>query len=122
LSKTNLATPSTGLIQQYSTDVKQTEDNMLQAMKVLKQSGTLDILAEGILANYTDGEPAASFARFALGNGIHYCTANKAPIALFYDELCALAAKNGCKFRFESACGDGVPIFNLVPLNVCVDL
>lgn len=109
----------------YDNTTKAGTDDILRHMEILKASQKIDTLVEGIIANYIDAEPAISFARWALGNGIHYCTANKAPVALFYDELTALGrstphirlTQNGnplqTKFRFESACGDGVPLFSL---------
>lgn len=109
----------------YDKNTKADTADVLAHLEFLKQAGKLDVLVEGIIANYEDAEPAVSFARWALSHGVHYCTANKAPVALFYDELTELGKKTPhhrlqgqgldalTKFRFESACGDGVPLFSL---------
>jgi homoserine dehydrogenase len=73
-----------------------------------------DILFETSPLNPTDGEPAISYIRRALGRKIHAVTANKGPIAFAYRELKALSAQSGAKFRFEGAVMDGAPVFNLV--------
>jgi homoserine dehydrogenase len=66
------------------------------------------------LAISSRGEPAASHISSALSRGLHAVTANKGPVAFAYPELARLAARNGCKFLFESTVMDGAPVFNLV--------
>jgi homoserine dehydrogenase len=78
------------------------------------ESCDADILFETSPLNPTDGEPAISYIRRALGRKIHAVTANKGPIAFAYRELKALAAQSGAQFRFEGAVMDGAPVFNLV--------
>jgi len=64
------------------------------------------------------GEPAITFTREALKRGINVVSANKGPAAFAYNELKALAEKQGCKFLHESAVMDGAPVFNLYKDNL----
>src|SRR5260370_14377895 len=59
------------------------------------------------------GEPAISHIRAAFARHIPVVTANKGPIAHAYAQLKDEAARAGVKFRFESTCMDGAPIFNM---------
>jgi homoserine dehydrogenase len=72
-----------------------------------------DILFETTPLNPIDGEPAATYIRYALDRGINVVTANKGPIAFAQRELRALARERGAKFRFEGTVMDGAPVFNL---------
>jgi len=68
-------------------------------------------------ATYTDiktGEPATSHIRAALEKGMHVVTTNKGPVALFYQELQALAAEKGVRFLFEGTVMSGTPVLNLI--------
>eukprot|EP00927_Polykrikos_kofoidii_P067089 TRINITY_DN62612_c0_g1_i1.p1 TRINITY_DN62612_c0_g1~~TRINITY_DN62612_c0_g1_i1.p1 ORF type:complete len:393 (-),score=49.94 TRINITY_DN62612_c0_g1_i1:41-1219(-) len=86
----------------------------LTIFRDLRERGLLDVISEAIPANYESGEPALSVIREALRLGVHVVSANKAPVALALDELEALSATEpACRFLFESACMDGVPLFNL---------
>ncbi len=72
-----------------------------------------DVLFENTPVSYADGEPAVSYLRAALENGMHVITANKGPVVHAYRELTDLAISQGRKFFFESAVMDGAPIFSL---------
>lgn len=72
-----------------------------------------DILFETTPVNYETGQPAVDYIRTALGLGMHVVTANKGPVVHAYRELTELAEAKGCKFYFEAAVMDGVPIFSL---------
>lgn len=72
-----------------------------------------DILFETSPLNASDGEPATSYIRRALGRKINVVTANKGPVAFAYRELKTLAAQSGAQFRFEGTVMDGAPVFNL---------
>ena len=74
----------------YDTNTLAGTEIILGYLEKLRAANRIDVLVEGIVANYRDGEPAVGFARWALGQGISYCTANKAPVALFYRELTEL--------------------------------
>ena len=60
------------------------------------------------------GEPAAGYIRQALNSGMHVITSNKGPEAWCFDELNALAKKNGRLFLYESSVMGGAPLFSLV--------
>jgi homoserine dehydrogenase len=77
------------------------------------RASNADVLFENTPVNYTDGQPAVSYLRAALGQGMHVITANKGPVVHAYRELTGLAAQHGRKFYFESAVMDGAPIFSL---------
>jgi len=79
---------------------------------VIKQSGA-DIIAEATFTNPVDGEPAATFCRWALESGIHVVTTNKGPIALHGAELKALARQHGVAFEYEGAVMSGTPVIRL---------
>jgi len=79
---------------------------------VIKQSGA-DIIAEATFTNPVDGEPAATFCRWALESGIHVVTTNKGPIALHGAELKALARQRGVAFEYEGAVMSGTPVICL---------
>ena len=72
-----------------------------------------DILFEATPVNYETGQPAVDYIRTALGLGMHVATANKGPVVHACRELTELAESQGCKFYFEAAVMDGVPIFSL---------
>ena len=71
------------------------------------------VLFENTPVNYVDGQPAVSYLRTALGQGMHAISANKGPVVHAYRELTELAKQQGRKFYFESAVMDGAPIFSL---------
>lgn len=57
-------------------------------------------------------EPATDFMLKAMKAGKHVVTANKAAVALAYDELMDTARANKVMFRFEASVGGGIPILN----------
>lgn len=79
---------------------------------VIKQSGA-DIVAEATFTNPVDGEPAATFCRWALEAGKHVVTTNKGPIALHGAELKQLAKANGVAFEYEGSVMSGTPVLRL---------
>lgn len=72
-----------------------------------------DFLLENSPVNYDSGQPAVSHIQSALESGMHAISANKGPVVHAFEELTALAAKNGKRFLFESAVMDGAPIFSV---------
>jgi homoserine dehydrogenase len=72
-----------------------------------------DVLFENTPVSYMDGEPAVTYLRTALEQGLHAITANKGPVVHAYRELTQLARSKDRKFYFESAVMDGAPIFSL---------
>lgn len=73
-----------------------------------------DVVIEISPLNYLTGEPALTHVRTALAAGKHVITANKGPIAVAYDRLCAAARRRHRQLRFEGTVMDGFPVFNLV--------
>ena len=72
-----------------------------------------DILFENSPVNHLTGQPAVDYLKAALNKGMHAVTANKGPVVHAFNELTALAAQKGVRFRFESTVMDGAPIFSL---------
>jgi homoserine dehydrogenase len=72
-----------------------------------------DVLIELSPTNLTDGEPAASYMRAAIANGMHVITANKGPIALHFAELRRLAAAANVYLGFEGTVMSGTPALRL---------
>lgn len=71
-----------------------------------------DILLEATPSNYIDAEPALTYLLTSLRHGRDAVTCNKAPVAMHYDALQAVATKSGARLRFESTVMDGTPIFS----------
>ena len=71
-----------------------------------------DAVLESIPVNYETGEPALSYLRMALENGMHAITANKGPVVHGYSELSQLARERNRRFLFESTVLDGAPVFS----------
>ena len=61
-----------------------------------------------------DARPAIDHVRLALLSRMHVISANKGPVAIAFRELRELAARVDCRYLFEAAVMDGIPIFNLV--------
>ena len=72
-----------------------------------------DVLVEVSFTDLQSGEPATSFIRRALGNGMHVATTNKGPIALNYPELHQLARQNKAEIGFEGTVMSGTPTMGL---------
>ncbi|MDG1819909.1 MAG: homoserine dehydrogenase [Porticoccaceae bacterium] len=79
----------------------------------LIQAGITDILSEATFTNAETGEPATTYCRQALEQGVHVVTTNKGPVALALDSLTDIAQQNNCEFRFEGAVMSGTPVLNL---------
>merc|ERR1740117_1656798 len=89
-------------------------DEQLEVLSVLHRNGRLAAVIEASPANYDTAEPAISITRHALRLGVHVVSANKGPVAVALTELRSIAAAApSCRYLFESACMDGVPIFNM---------
>lgn len=72
-----------------------------------------DVLVEASPVNLADGEPAISHVRAALESGMHVVTANKAPLALAYTDIMALAQEHGRRLLFSATVGGGLPAVNI---------
>lgn len=80
--------------------------------EVIKNSPA-DIIVEATFTSPIDGEPALSHVRSALASGKHVVTTNKGPVALYRQELNALAEENGTRFEFEGSVMSGTPVLRL---------
>ena len=77
-----------------------------------------DILIEVSPTDVKTGGTGLKSITHALEKGKDVITVNKGPLALKFQELIALAKKNGCKFRFEGSVGGAMPIINLCHENL----
>ncbi|MCQ2560422.1 MAG: hypothetical protein MJ186_00075 [Clostridia bacterium] len=102
-----------------------TEDNNAdwtdEPADALVYCGEYDVLVELSPLNIQTGQPAANRIKHALHMKKSAVSANKGPIAWYYEDLKAMASAKGGKFLFESTVMDGTPIFNLRDrcLNFC---
>lgn len=84
-------------------------DASLEALRPL----AYDLLLDASPANLTDGEPGLSWVRAALEQGRSVVLANKAPLALDYAGLHALARQNGARLAFSATVCGGLPVINV---------
>ena len=84
-----------------------------EALDMVK-SADADMMIEMTYTDIKTGEPATSHIRAALEKGMHVTTSNKGPVALFINELTALAKNKGVKFFYEGTVISGTPLLNLV--------
>ncbi len=93
----------------------------LDAFAVIRDSEA-DVVVELTPTDLRTGEPAAGYIRFALTSKKHVVTTNKGPVALFGNELLALARENGVEFRFEGTVLAGTPLFSLVEFTLATPI
>jgi len=72
-----------------------------------------DAVFETTSLNPDSGQPAIDYLRAVLDVGAHAITANKGVLVHGYQELAALARKQGKRLLFESAVLDSAPVFSL---------
>ncbi|WP_292460777.1 homoserine dehydrogenase [Methanothermococcus sp.] len=72
-----------------------------------------DAIVEATPTNIETGEPAKTHMIEAFKNGKHVITANKGPLALYFNELTSYAEKYNKIFRYEASVGGAMPIINL---------
>ena len=73
-----------------------------------------DAMLEVTYTDITTGQPATDHIRSALGRGMHVTTTNKGPLALFSNELEALAKSKNVRFLYEGTVMAGTPLLNLI--------
>ncbi len=88
------------------------DDTYADSVKVLDMVD-YDILIEVSPTDIKTGGAGLKNITHALECGKDIITVNKGPLALKFQDLIALARKNGCKFRFEGTVGGAMPIINL---------
>ncbi len=79
----------------------------------LAENGEYDVIVEMTPLDIFTGQPATDHLRKAMERGKHAVTANKGPIAWYYNDLKKLADKMDVQFYYETTVMDGTPIFNL---------
>jgi len=118
---TGIADSKSGMIDAAGIDI----GKVLAAKKATGRCGTTDIRADDVIAradydtlievsptNALTGEPASGYIRTALSRKKHVVTSNKGPVALQYQELRSLAAKNGVSLRYEATVAGAIPIMH----------
>ncbi len=87
-----------------------------QNFEDILQDSSIRVVAEAIGGL----EPAHTYAVKTLSAGKHFVSSNKHLICTYYDELHALAQKNGVSIRYTSAVGGGIPwLYNLKRVIRC---
>ncbi|MDO4988456.1 MAG: homoserine dehydrogenase [Synergistes sp.] len=80
----------------------------------LMEAARVNVLAECTPTNLNDGEPGLSHIRDALSRGISVTTTNKGPLAVAFDDLVALAKRNGAEFLYEGVVMSGTPLIDMI--------
>ncbi len=80
----------------------------------LIQEREVDVVVIAIPSNLRSGEPALSYAKRALENGIHVITTNKGCVLRGYRELQELAHRSSSYFKFEGTVLSGTPVISLL--------
>jgi len=70
-------------------------------------------LVEASYTNFETAEPATSYMKAALTTGKHVVTSNKGPIALYYQELAALAKRYKLELGVEGTVMSGTPTMRM---------
>ena len=86
-----------------------TADNISEWLKAAQP----DAVFETTSLNPDSGQPAIDYLRAVLDAGAHAVTANKGVLVHGYQELAALARKQGKRLLFESTVLDSAPVFSL---------
>lgn len=121
LTITGIADSKSGVIDGAGIDI----GAVLAAKKATGRCGTPDLRAEDVIGradydvlvevsptNALTGEPAIGFIQAALSRKKHVVTSNKGPVALQFQELRSLAAKNDVSFRYEATVAGAIPIMH----------
>lgn len=74
--------------------------------------GRINLLVEVSPTNIKDGEPALSYIKKALSNGIHVVTGNKGPFLYNFRELFEIAENKGCFLGIGCTAGAALPTIN----------
>ncbi len=72
-----------------------------------------DALVETTPTNITDGEPALTHVRLALGRGLHVVSATKGPFLRHYGELRALATRREVALKVSAAAAAALPTIDV---------
>jgi len=85
----------------------------VSAALALARTADYDLLLEASPVNLTDGEPAMSCVRVALGRGRSVVLANKAPLVLDYAGVHELAGQHDARLSFSATVCGGLPVINV---------
>jgi homoserine dehydrogenase len=101
--------------QKFSRDLKEWD-----ALTMIRECNAT-VVCELAFTDLETGEPAISHCKAAFETGKHLVTSNKGPAALAYNDLKAVAEKNGLRFLIEGTVMSGTPVLNLAegPLAGC---
>ena len=97
---------SEGNIRSYEGDLKGWD-----SLKTIKESNA-DVVVEVTPTDIKTGEPGFTHIKLAFDTGKHVITANKGPVALFYNELMREAMDKNLFFKFEGTVLSGTPVFS----------
>ncbi len=70
------------------------------------------VVVEVTPSNYVNGEPAKTHILEAFKRGFHVVTANKGPLALYFNEIVREARKRDVEFRFKATVMAGTPLID----------
>ena len=82
------------------------EDRIIDDFTVIENDPEISVVAEVMGGTGV----AYEFTKRALKAGKSVCTSNKALVAEYGPELCAIAEENGVSYLYEASCGGGIPI------------
>ena len=82
------------------------EDRIIDDFAVIENDPEISVVAEVMGGTGV----AYEFTKRALMAGKSVCTSNKALVAEYGTELCAIAEESGVSYLYEASCGGGIPI------------
>ena len=77
------------------------------------ENSSFDILVDCTPSDIHDGEPALSFAHWAMDRGCHLVTANKGTLVVDYNGLRQKAEKNGLSLGMSGAAAAALPTLDV---------
>ncbi|MEM4556114.1 MAG: hypothetical protein QXH25_05015, partial [Acidilobaceae archaeon] len=83
-------------------------------LDVLLEETQPDVHVEVTPSNYETGEPGLSHIKTALNRGIHVVTANKAPLALRFEEIMSIAKTKNAIVKFGATVMGGSPFISML--------
>ncbi|MFN4045928.1 MAG: hypothetical protein ACK4H7_01130, partial [Acidilobaceae archaeon] len=83
-------------------------------LESLYDSVGFDVHVEATPSNYVSGEPGLGNVMLALRRGVNVVLANKAPLALKFDDVVGAARARGLKVRFRATVMGGSPLIDTI--------
>ncbi|MFD0696565.1 homoserine dehydrogenase [Paenibacillus sp. GCM10027628] len=84
----------------------------LDSFKTIQETNA-DTIVELTYTDVKTGQPAIDHCKAAFASGKNVVMSNKGPVALAYQELAALAEKNGVRWGYEGTVMSGTPAIRL---------